>query len=127
MYSIVEKKNASCKAFYLHNQQLIIIHVYNEKFCIQLLEKKMHLISHFIFTGIYLSDVCEPKTFEPEKSESSEPKTSEPKTSEPKIFEPKTSEPKKSKPNTSEPNKSGPPQATTPSHQSNPAPSLVQS
>nr|POE50913.1 hypothetical protein CFP56_31918 [Quercus suber] len=66
--------------------------------------------------GIYLWYVCEPKTSKPEKSESSEPKTSEP-----------NSEPKKSEPNTSEPNKSSPPHATTPSHQSNPASSSVQS
>ncbi|KAL4610743.1 hypothetical protein ACB092_08G073400 [Castanea dentata] len=80
--------------------------------------------------GIYLSDVCEPKTSEPEKSKPSEPKTSEPnsepKTSEPKTFEPKKSEPHTSEPKKSEPNKSSPPRAMPPSHQSNPAPSPVQ-
>ncbi|KAK9998790.1 hypothetical protein SO802_018393 [Lithocarpus litseifolius] len=76
--------------------------------------------------GIHLSDVCEPMTSEPEKSVPSEPKTSE-SNSEPKKSEPKTSETKKSEPNTSEPNKSGPPHAMTPSHQSNPAPSPLQS
>ena len=49
------KKNASYKEFYLHNQQLIIIHVYNEKFCIQLLKKnasyKSFYLHRYIFVG----------------------------------------------------------------------------